>query len=202
MFAPFEFEVRERLRPGTAHELAVVVEPAPETEPQTGRTSRVRIHKSRMTYGWDFCSRIIHQGIWQPVSLEIAGHVRITSVWARPRLSADHRSARVPVHVELDVAAPGRVTVSAELAGRSAAGTFELGAGRESVALELDVPDPPLWWPNGHGPSPVSQVVVRATGADAVTDELAVPVGFRTVELAPNAGGDPSARPYTFVVNG
>ena len=51
------------------HLLAVVIHPAPESEPQVGRTSRVRVHKSRMGYGWDFCPRIIHQGIWRPVTL-------------------------------------------------------------------------------------------------------------------------------------
>ena len=202
MFTPFEFEVSELLQPGADHELAVVVEPAPETEPQTGRTSRVRIHKSRMTYGWDFCPRMVHQGIWQNVSLEIAGHVRITGVWARPQLAPDPRSARVTIQVELDLAAPGRVTVSADLDGHAAAGAFELDAGRQTAVLELVVVDPPLWWPNGHGPSPVGRVVVRATGTDAVTDERVVPIAFRTVELVPNEGGDPAARPYTFVVNG
>jgi beta-mannosidase len=202
MFTPFEFELGDILRAGAGHELAVVVEPAPETEPQTGRTSRVRIHKSRMTYGWDFCPRMIHQGIWQPVSLEIRGQVRITDVWARPRLAADRRSAHVEIQVELDLAAAGRVDVSAELDGLSTSRTVALDAGRQTAILELDVADPPLWWPNGHGPAPVGRVEVRASGEDAVADERSVPIGFRTVELAPNEGGDANARPYTFVVNG
>ena len=42
---------------------------APESEPQVGETSRVRVHKSRMGYGWDFCPRLVHQGIWRPVTL-------------------------------------------------------------------------------------------------------------------------------------
>jgi beta-mannosidase len=62
-FAPFAVEV-----PAGEHLLAVVVHPAPESEPQVGRTSRVRVHKSRMGYGWDFCPRMIHQGIWRPVT--------------------------------------------------------------------------------------------------------------------------------------
>ena len=202
MFTPFEFELGDRLWAGSGHELAVVVEPAPETEPQTGRTSRVRIHKSRMTYGWDFCPRMIHQGIWQPVSLEIRGRVRITDVWARPRLAADRRSAHVEIQVELDLAAAGRVDISVELDGRSTSQTVALDAGRQTAILELDVADPPLWWPNGHGPAPVGRVEVRASGADAVADERSVPIGFRTVELASNEGGDANARPYTFVVNG
>jgi beta-mannosidase len=55
--------------PEGEHTLAVVVHPAPASEPQLGRTSRVRVHKSRMGYGWDFCPRMIHQGIWRPVTL-------------------------------------------------------------------------------------------------------------------------------------
>jgi beta-mannosidase len=47
--------------------LAVVVHEAPESEPQVGRTSKVRVHKPRMSYGWDFCPRLVHQGIWRPV---------------------------------------------------------------------------------------------------------------------------------------
>ena len=64
MFLPFAIQVE----PGE-HLLAVVVHPAPESEPQVGMTSKVRVHKSRMGYGWDFCPRMIHQGIWRPVTL-------------------------------------------------------------------------------------------------------------------------------------
>jgi len=64
-FTPFEVE----LPPGEAT-LAVVVHAAPESEPQVGFTARVRVHKSRMGYGWDFCPRLVHQGIWRPVVLD------------------------------------------------------------------------------------------------------------------------------------
>jgi beta-mannosidase len=63
-FTPFEVEVGDG-----EHAVAVVVHAAPESEAQLGRTSRVRVHKSRMGYGWDFCPRMIHQGIWRPVTL-------------------------------------------------------------------------------------------------------------------------------------
>jgi len=62
-FRPFSVEVS----PGE-HLLAVVVHPAPESEPQAGKTSNVRVHKSRMGYGWDFCPRMINQGIWREVT--------------------------------------------------------------------------------------------------------------------------------------
>jgi beta-mannosidase len=68
LFRPFDVDV-ERFADGAEHLLAVVVLPAPASEPQVGKTSRVRVHKPRLNYGWDFCPRLVHQGIWRPVSL-------------------------------------------------------------------------------------------------------------------------------------
>lgn len=68
LFAPFDVDV-STFMDAAEHLLAVVVHPAPESEPQVGRTSRVRVHKPRMSYGWDFCPRLVHQGIWRGVSL-------------------------------------------------------------------------------------------------------------------------------------
>jgi beta-mannosidase len=73
MFTPFEVGVS-----AGEHLLAVVVHPAPESEPQVGATSRVRVHKSRMGYGWDFCPRLVHQGIWRPVSLRVGEPPRVS----------------------------------------------------------------------------------------------------------------------------
>jgi len=68
MYRPFDVDVSE-FADGAEHLLAVVVHPAPPSEPQVGATSRVRVHKPRMNYGWDFCPRLVHQGIWRPVAL-------------------------------------------------------------------------------------------------------------------------------------
>jgi len=62
LFTPFSVQV-----PDGEHLLAVAIQPAPESEAQVGKTSRVRVHKPRMNYGWDFCPRLVHQGIWRPV---------------------------------------------------------------------------------------------------------------------------------------
>ena len=65
MFTPFSVDV-----PAGEHLLAIVVHRAPESESQVGHTSKVRVHKPRMNYGWDFCPRMIHQGIWRPVTVD------------------------------------------------------------------------------------------------------------------------------------
>ena len=98
MFSPFEVVVG-----GGDHLLAVVVHPAPESEPQVGHTSRVRVHKSRMGYGWDFCPRLIHQGIWRSVTLRVGDTPR-----ACPRVTLADGAGVVEVdgEVVLEVDSP------------------------------------------------------------------------------------------------
>ncbi|MEV6960761.1 sugar-binding domain-containing protein [Streptomyces sp. NPDC051207] len=99
MYLPFEVDVTDRLAAGGTHLLAVAVHPAPHSEPRVGRTDRVRIHKSRMGYGWDFCPRMVHQGIWKPVTLEIAGPCGWWTRTSAPRSAngpTAHRCASPP----------------------------------------------------------------------------------------------------------
>jgi beta-mannosidase len=51
LYEPFEVTL-----PGGEHQLAVVIAPAPASEPQVGRTSRVRVHRPRMNEGGS-CTR-------------------------------------------------------------------------------------------------------------------------------------------------
>jgi beta-mannosidase len=160
-----------------------------------------------MTYGWDFCPRIIHQGIWRPVTLVTAGAARIEDVWARPKLTDDLASARVHVAVDLHMAQAGEIEMVAEVAGLTGVDVrglarHALAAGRSVVELELDVANPPLWWPNGHGPAPMGRLEVRVAGPDGRHETRSVPLAFRRIELVPNEGGPAGARPYTFRVNG
>jgi len=85
-FTPFTVDV-----PAGEHLLAVAVLPAPASEAQVGVTSRVRVHKPRMNYGWDFCPRLVHQGIWRPV-----GEPRRS-----PRVTFDGAVGRVELEGEL-----------------------------------------------------------------------------------------------------
>jgi beta-mannosidase len=204
MFLPFEVP----LGGGAAgtHELAVIVEPAPASEPEVGRTSRVRVHKSRMSYGWDFCPRMIHQGIWQPVSLLVRDRAWLDDVWARPHLGPGRPDGRVDVAVRLG----GEWAAATGLDAALLDGDREIG--RAAIARDALTPTPALtleaeaprpWWPNGLGEAVVHRLRVRLLGADGtVVDERAAPVGFRSVALGRNEAAQPEARGYTLTVNG
>lgn len=177
-FCPFELDVTAALAPGGRHWLAVVVHPAPESEPQAGDTARARVHKSRMSYGWDFCPRMVHLGIWRGVTLHLGRRP------FRPR-------PLVELSAGLD-RARARVEGAERLALLGADGPVALADGPEVV---LD--NPTLWWPNGSGEQHL--YVLRAERAGQVKE---VPVGFRHLELVPNPGAPAGARPYTVRLNG
>jgi len=95
-FTPFEVEV-----PEGEHLLVVAVHAAPESEAQVGLTSRVRVHKPRMNYGWDFCPRLVHQGIWRSVTLDPP-----PDVFPRVRLEGGVGTVEVDGEIVLRVESP------------------------------------------------------------------------------------------------
>ncbi len=210
MFTPACFDVTDRLKYGEANHLAVAIEPAPQEVPQVGRTSRVRTLKARMTYGWDFCPRMVHLGIWDDVYLRVTGPARLADVWVRPELSPSLDRATVHVAVEVDINKGGGYEISAAIGpeGEDArdrqAQTVHLDPGRSTVHFTFDVADPALWWPNGYGSQPLYRcaVIVAATGGAAVSDTRDVTFGIRRVEFLQNDVPGVTARPYTLAVNG
>jgi beta-mannosidase len=206
MFVPFEVDVTDRVRDGAGHLLAVAVHPAPPGEPQVGRTDRVRAHKSRMTYGWDFCPRMVHQGIWKPVTLEVTGPLRLVSARVEALPAPDGTTGTV--HVAAGVRAGAAGTLHAEVlppgGGEPVArGRVAVAPGDTAARLRLDVDAPPLWWPNGHGAQPLHTVRVTLHDAGGVVAGVREAVtGFRRVRLVDNPGAPAGALPYTLEVNG
>ncbi len=209
MFAPVEWEITERVSGNDGpHRLFVAIPAAPPSEPQLGRTSRVGVHKSRMTYGWDFCPRLVHQGIWRSASLVVTGRARIVDAWARPRIDAEGR-ASVALRVAVG-GSPAGLAIDAILrdgdreVARAAA---DLDAALPEVALQLDAGRPRSWWPTGsvEGTPVVHRLEVVLRDGEGrtgpVLDARTIPVGFRTLELGRNVGGPAGARAYTLVVN-
>ncbi|MGW0086723.1 glycoside hydrolase family 2 protein [Streptomyces sp. NPDC003393] len=213
MFRPFEADVTHLVRGGGEHLLAVVVHPAPQSEPQVGRTDRVRVHKARMGYGWDFCPPMVHQGLWRGVRLAVNGPARLRGVTASASLAPGPEGLREgTVRIEADLAlaegqrAPDgtRLAVRVREQDRVLAETERdlTGMTEDTGAhIELSVPQPRLWWPNGAGEQHLHAVEVTFTSGPHTTTRR-FQVGFRRVELAPNDGAPKDALPYTLTVNG
>jgi beta-mannosidase len=187
----------KRMQPGP-HVLALVLDPAPDSEPQVGRTEDVRVHAPRMGYGWDFCPRLRHQGVWRSVRLRI-GPAVLTAVAARTELDVD--GARGRVHVQAAVLGGGdEWRITAEVAG--ARGEAGVRDGEAQLTLEPD--RPARWSVRGRGTQTMHHLRIRlhrAGEADAV-DERILKVGFRSLDWVQNPGSPPDALAYTAVLDG
>ncbi|MGH1550194.1 glycosyl hydrolase 2 galactose-binding domain-containing protein [Leifsonia poae] len=188
------FALTPQQRTAGRHKLALWVHPAPVSEPQVGRTERVRVHTPRLGYGWDFSPRLRHQGVWKGVRLRF-GRALLGDVVVRSRVDGREgvveASWEPPIGAEMGEA----VTVSIALDGKLLASEDARAA---DGSAQVRIPDPELWWPSTVGAQPLYEVTVALADADATTRT----VGFRTAELAPNPGAPAGALPYTAVVNG
>lgn len=71
----------------------------------------------------------------------------------------------------------------------------------EGVNPVLEVPDPQLWWPNGHGEQPLYTLEVSLIGAAGeLLDARQQRLGFRSLELLREPL--PEGESFVFRVNG
>ncbi|MGN6760733.1 MAG: glycosyl hydrolase 2 galactose-binding domain-containing protein [Leifsonia sp.] len=186
------------------HKLALRVHPAPGSEPQVGRTDRVRVHTPRLGYGWDFSPRLRHQGVWKSARLR-HGRALLGDVVVRSNVETGRSAGVVDVAWEAPLTAAGAdpgalaVTVSVARGGHILA-TTSVPAGEASASVRI--PGVELWWPTTFGAQPLYTVTVALGDADGEADRTLRQVGFRTAELVPNSGAPADALPYTAVVNG
>lgn len=209
MYTPAVFDVNGHVQFDVENLLAVVIEPAPHEQPQVSRTSKVRTHKSRMTYWWDFCPRMIHIGIWDTMYLQANNIVQIKDVFVRPQFDASFDQTVVDIAIGLEVTAEQAYQVETQIMFDGQVINREqqrltAEQGRTTLSQQITVESPRLWWPNGSGDQPLYEAVVRVYGADEAValDEKTVTFGIRDIQFMPNEGADPTALGYTCVVNG
>ncbi len=165
--------------------------------------------KSPTNYGWDWGVNVYTLGIWQDARLEASGDARIDWLQVRTELSGDQRAAAIKVKLEidslrgLDVAAD--ITVQGQGVSLVANANATLRQGDNSVELQLALPDPALWWPNGQGDQPLYTLEARLLEAESgeLLHERATRFAVRDIrwEQVEDVPAD-FINPYQLVVNG
>lgn len=186
MFTAWSAEVGGMLQFGAENLLAVVIDPAPQEQPQVGRTSLVHTHKSRMTYWWDFCPRMIHQGIWQDVYLKVTGACIFTDVQIKSRLMDGYRRAEVRFFIQTN--APDGARVSGRFGKTAFAAVLQGGTAEAEIVIE----EPRLWWCNGQGePYEYEAEAVLLSPEGIPSDRWSCRYGLREITFEPNEGVAP-----------
>lgn len=209
MFTPAIFDVASILRYGEYNTIAVVIHPAPIEEPQVGKSSRVRTDKSRMTYWWDFCPRMIHMGIWDDVFLEMTRHFRVEDIFVRPILNDDLNQANIEVdiYISSNKSDESKIELSVMQNNEIIESKYircHLKAGANRIKDNIIIYNPSLWWPNGNGEQPLYELKIRVLDQKTgiASHNKNVVFGIRKIDIVKNEQADSSARGYTFVVNG
>ncbi|HLU29480.1 MAG TPA: hypothetical protein VKZ65_13655, partial [Glycomyces sp.] len=206
MHRRYRFDVRDLLREG-ANELEVAfTAPYAYAEAQRERLGARPgaydpepnnfIRKAASNFGWDWGPNLAGAGIWRPVRLEQWKTARIEEVV--PRVRVEDGRGIVDLAVRLRKAGAADVELVCGAAGHEA--VVRVAAGETAAEVRVEVDEPELWWPRGHGGQPLypASVSVRAGGVEL--DSWSGRIGFRTVEI--DNEPDEDGRPYTLKVNG
>ena len=157
MFRRFGFDVADIIRPGKTNQLAVkICQRNPERDKIDPEFWNHNLPgKSPINQGWDWGIRLWTLGIWKDVRLEASGPTRINWVQVQTRLSNEYRKATVKARLEIDSLDYRRAKAVFRIRGQGTKSEVVvdtvLGKGNSIVEAELELDNPNLWWPNGHG---------------------------------------------------
>jgi len=167
------------------------------------------MRKAQYQAGWDWNPRLINVGITGDVWLQYGDDPWIDQLVVLPSLSDDHRKAKLLVRAF--IVNPGEEEWTATL--QAVAGAPREGAvhraerevavppGESCAEVILDIADPELWWPIGHGDQPLYNVAAVIDIEGERIAEAKTRTGIRSVRI------DRSPHPETgehfiIVVNG
>lgn len=198
-FYPCRVEITGALRSGR-NELTVQVESGIfsggrkpidglATRPDDPLHRRPWQRKSQSQFAWDWSPRLVNVGIHGPVALEwTSDPARVDRIVPLAGVSADLK--RGTVRCRLFVEGLGKK----EIAGRLAVEILEAGVraeapvrivpGLHAVEAAVEVANPKLWWPVGHGGQPRYTVRASLEVEGKRVGEKSARIGFRRVEVS------------------
>jgi beta-mannosidase len=150
------------------------------------------LRKPAFSYGWDWIDGLPNIGIWRGVRIEGRSRVRLHDVRHAVEFTNDHRCCQLRLCVDTLNLHPSR-----EYLGRTwvrllapdgrpvveAAADRFFNVGIDRWQIEMEVPQPQLWWPNGMGAQPLYTLEVAAEADGAERDRWTRRIGLRTVAI-------------------
>ena len=167
-----------------------------------GEKTSPHTRKAPYQYGWDWGPRFVTSGIWRPMFLEAWDEARVADLHILPNeIRAD--VANMTAEVEVIADANSDVTIAVDnLTDKTVAAQrrVSLMPGLNRIALNITIPRPAIWWPNGLGAHPLYTFKARLLINGQPVDEATTRTGLRTLELRQQR--DESGKSFTFVING
>ena len=201
------------LRTTGENELVVRVECAGYKLGREGGVPHASLVKSELWSGWRVGAHDMNTvGIWLPLRLVATGWPCLERPFVRTT-SLNDDSATVRTTVEVcsleDLDADYDVAVSIRGKGfetpvQKATACVRPLSNMVLADLDVEVPQPQLWWPNGLGEQPMYEATITLSLDGEQVDRIVVPFGIRTIErrLAGTQRTDYAQKAWVFHVNG
>lgn len=162
-------------------------------------TGGPHLRKAPCHFGWDWGPQLPPIGVWKDIRLEGYESIRIEDVHLRQK----HVNGKVTVTAEVTLQTWDNVEVAAVLKlispdGKLLESTASVKSNKATLNVEVD--NPQLWWPNGHGDQPLYKVSIEVSQELKQLDKKDYQLGLRTIELRQKP--DEWGKSFTFVVNG
>jgi beta-mannosidase len=167
-----------------------------------GEKTSPHTRKAPYQFGWDWGPRFVTSGIWRPVYLEAWDMARVEDLHILQK-QVTVAAARLTAEVEVVANTNASATVVVDnITGKSVAAkrVVSLAPGSNRVALDVVIPRPVLWWPNGLGAHPLYTFKARLLIDGKLIDATTTRTGLRSLELRQER--DESGKSFTFVING
>ncbi len=164
------------------------------------------LRKPQCQFGWDWSTRFINVGIHKPVRLEwTTAPARLDQLVPLVTVSPDLKTGTVRVRQFVEGlekrTLKGTLTVELAGAGIRTRVPVKIKPGLQSCEAAIELKNPRLWWPVGHGRQNLYTVRVSLTAGGRALGANAARVGFRHVRI--NQDPHPvSGRYFNFEVNG
>jgi len=208
-FVPVRLAVREFLKEGE-NEIRVVLRspeaaaaataaglpyPIPHTGAPVMSAHRNLLRKAQCHSGWDWGPCLMVSGLYGALVLKGTKSAQLVRVWTET-IEGTNGMWTLKVKADVDAVRAGRQTLGVAFDTLPPVQTAcDLVVGRQTVAFEMSVKAPHLWYPAGYGEQKLYAVHVDLGG-----DAWAGQVGFRT--LVWDVKDDAWGRSLTLVVNG
>jgi len=144
------------------------------------------IRKSPSSYGWDIMPRALSAGLWRSVELIVHDDIEITDLYFYTK-SLSEKTAKIGLFFKIKIddnidMSYLEMKIQFQYKGKN---TFEVREKLFFVAgkIDIEIPEPKLWWPKGYGNANLYEVVTQLLYKDAVVFERRDMIGIRTIKL-------------------
>lgn len=198
MYRTWRFDVKGIVKAGENRIVIEFAPPGPYAAARAGaykakhgvmlKATQSWVRKAPYMWGWDWCRPLLTCGIWRPIEL-VGFDCRIADVIVEQNIR-DPAVAKLTVGIVTEGSANTglHARVSVLFNGRRIA-TGHTAIIHRHCTLNLHIPAPELWWPNGMGSQHLYTIEMELQDSENITiDRAERRIGLRTIRyIAPAA---------------